>query len=407
VRVNPTDPGDPAAGLTGPREPLRGFGIGRIGGVQIVVAPSWVASVAVIVALGVPVIIQVVPTTGTGVAIVVSVILGVLLGVSVLAHELGHCLAARMLGMSVVGVRLYLLGGVSEMARAPRSPREEAVIASAGPAVSAVLAGVFWLALQAVDQGTVAWLLVLLLALSNLVVALFNLLPALPLDGGRVLRAGVWRASGNRRAGTTAAVIGGYLIAAALVGWAVLMVIDAGTSGLLPAGIAVAMGLFVAVGAGAERNGRAKAVWPAGVSVQSIARPVAQLPTETPVAQALDAAADRAVILTEADGVARGMLDVVAARELAGRDPRAPASLVARPWLPETIVLADDDPAEIAERTRTVNAAAFLLVDGAGQPAGVLRREDIIAVLTRRRTHWWERTSRPASRPAQSRKGPG
>lgn len=406
-RVNPTGPSDSPIGPTGSRESLRGFGIGSIGGVRIVVAPSWVASVAVIVALGVPVITQAVPGTGAVVAIAVSVVLGVLLGASVLAHELGHCLAARLLGMRVVGVRLYLLGGVSEMARAPRSPREEAVIASAGPAVSAVLAGVFWLALQAVEQGTVSWLVVLLLALSNIVVALFNLLPALPLDGGRVLRAGVWRVSGNRGAGTTAAVIGGFVIAVALAGWAVLMVVDAGTPGLLPAGIAVAMGLFVAVGAGAERNGQVRAAWPADVSVRSLARPVAQLPTETPVAQALDAAADRAVILTEADGVARGMLDVAAARELAGRDPRAPASLVARAWLPETIVLADDDPAEIAERTRTVNAAAFLLVDGAGQPAGVLRREDIIAVLTRRRPHWWERTSRTASRPAKSRKGPG
>jgi hypothetical protein len=293
------------------------------------------------------------------------------------------------------------------MARAPRSPREEAVIASAGPAVSAVLAAVFWLALQAVERGTVSWLLVLLLALSNMVVALFNLLPALPLDGGRVLRAGVWRASGNRGAGTTAAVIGGLVIAIALIGWAVLMVIDAGAAGLLPAGIAVAMGLFVAVGAGAERNVPAMHEWPADVSIQSLARQVVQLPTETPVAQALAAAADRAVILTEADGVARGMLDVPAARELAQRDPRAPASLVARAWSPETIVLADDDPAELAERTRTVNAADFLLVDGAGQPAGVLRRADIIAVLTRRRPHWWERISRTASRPAQSREGTG
>lgn len=405
--MNPTGPSDPAVARPGSREALRGFGIGSIGGVRIVVAPSWVASVAVIVALGVPVITQVVPGTGTGLAVVVSIVLGVLLGLSVLAHELGHCLAARLLGMRVVGVRLYLLGGVSEMARTPRSPREEAAIAAAGPAVSAILAGVFWLVLQAVEPSTVIWLAVLLLALSNLVVALFNLLPALPLDGGRVLRAGVWRASGNRGAGTTAAVIGGLVIAVALVGWAVLMIIDEGTSGLLPAGIAVAMGLFVAVGAGAERNRPAKNVWPADVTIQSLARPVAQLPTETPVAQALDVAADRTVILTEADGVARGMLDVPAARELAQRDPRAPASLVARAWLPETIVLSDDDPAELAARTRTVNAAAFLLVDGAGQPAGVLRREDIIAVLTRRRSHWWERISRTPSRPAQSRKGPG
>lgn len=405
--MNPTGPGDPSTSPVSPPESLRGFPIGNIGGVRIVVAPSWVASVAVIVALGVPVITQVVPGTGTGVAIVVSIVLGVLLGLSVLAHELGHCLAARRLGMGVVGVRLYLLGGVSEMSRAPRSPREEAVIATAGPAVSAVLAGVFALTLQLVRSGTVAWLLVLLLALSNFVVAVFNLLPALPLDGGHVLRAGVWRATGNRRAGTSAAMIGGYVIAVALVGWAALLVLNVGSAGLLPAGIVAAMGLFVAVGAGAERFGRSDRVWPADVCIQSIARPVAQLPTETPVAQALDAAADRAVILTEADGVARGMLDVAAARELAGRDPGAPASLVARAWLPETIVLADDDPAEIAQRTRTVNAAAFLLVDGAGQPAGVLRREDILAVLTRPRSHWWERTGRTPSGSAQKGKRPG
>ena len=172
--------------------------MGRIGGVPIVVAPSWVLSVAVIVALGVPVISQVVPGTGTGAGRRGVDLLGVLLGASVLAHELGHCLAARVLGMQVVGVRLYLLGGVSELAKAPRSPREEAIIAAAGPAVSAVLAGAFWLAVAATTPGTVGWLLVMLLALSNLVVAVFNLLPALPLDGGRVLRAGVWRVSGNR-----------------------------------------------------------------------------------------------------------------------------------------------------------------------------------------------------------------
>lgn len=372
-----------------PRPTPRGFPVGSIGGVPIVVAPSWVLAVAVIVALGVPVISQVVPGTGTGPAIGVSILLGVLLGVSVLAHELGHCWAARVLGMPVVGVRLYLLGGVSELSKAPRSPREEAIIAAAGPAVSAVLAGAFWIAVAATTPGTVGWLLVMLLALSNLVVAVFNLLPALPLDGGRVLRAGVWRASGNRGAGTKVAVIGGYVIAAALVGWAILLVTEAGSGGVLPAGIAVAMALFVAVGASGEghQHGRS-ATWPANIPISSIARPVAQLPTETPVALALEAAADREVVLTEADGVARGLLDVPAARLLADRDPQAPASLVSRPWRPETIVLIDDDPAEIAERTRVVDSTDFLLVDESGQPAGVLRREDIVAVLTRSRRKW-------------------
>ena len=121
---------------------------------------------------------------------------------------------------------------------------------------------------------------------------------------------------------------------------------------------------------------RAPAGWPADVPIASLARPVVQLPTETPVALALEAAAERDVILTEADGVARGLLDMPAARALADRDPRAPASLVPA-VSPEAIVLPDDDPAEVAERTRVVDAADFLLVDDTGQPAGVLRREDI------------------------------
>ena len=360
-----------------------GLTAGSIGGVPIVLAPSWVLSVAVIAALAVPVVSQVVPGTGTLLAAAVSVVLGVLLGASVLAHELGHCLAARLLGVQVLGVRLYLLGGVSELASTPRSPRDEAVIAGAGPAVSAVLAGMFWLAVQGTAGDTVGWLLLVLLALSNAVVAVFNLLPALPMDGGRVLRAAVWKVFGNRRAGTTVAVAGGFVIAAALALWSVLVLIDVGAAGALPAGIGVAMASFVAVGAAQERAPRRRPPWPVGVRIASLSRPVIRLPAETPVWLALESAGQHAVILIEAGGVARGLLDVPAATALAQHRPQSPASLVARPVPPEAVLLADDDPADVAERIRSTAATAFLLVDESGSPAGVIQRQDLADALQR------------------------
>ncbi|MGS0688817.1 M50 family metallopeptidase [Nakamurella sp. GG22] len=374
----------------GRRWTANGVVVGRIAGVPISVAPSWVLSVVIIGALGVPVIAQVVPGTGPFVAVAVSVLLGLLLGASVLAHELGHCLAARLLGMNVVGVRLYLLGGVSELQRVPRSPREEAVIAAAGPAVSAVLAGLSWLVVQLTEPGTVTWLLVMLLALSNLVVAVFNVLPALPLDGGRVLRAAVWVLTGNRRTGTTVAVIGGYLISLLLVGYAVALLIGDGADALLPAGIAVAMALFVAVGAAAERGRRARSTWPAGLPLTALARPVVQLPGETPIALALQAAGGRAVLVIGPDGVTRGVLDSRAAQDLVLRAPGAPTSLASIHLPPESIVLPDDAPAAVVGRARRAGSAAFLLIDEAGRPAGLLHREDILAAAARRPARWWE-----------------
>jgi len=355
--------------------------LGSVGGVPIIVTPSWVLSVVVIAAFGVPVITQVVPGTGVGMALAVSVVLGVLLGASVLAHELGHCLAARLIGIPVSGVRLYLLSGVSELARPPRTPRDEAVIAVAGPAVSAVLAGVFWLAEQRVAVSTVGWLVLILLALSNAVVAVFNLLPALPMDGGRVLRAAVWKAFDDRRAGTTVAVVGGYLVAAALAVWSVLLVVSSGIVGALPACIGVVMAVFVAVGAAQERAPRERTRWPVGLPLASLARPVVRLPAESPVWLALESAANHGVVLTEEGGIARGLLDVKAARELAAHRPQAPASLVARPVAAESIILADDEPADVVDRLRTTTAVDFLLVDDAGSPTGVIGRENILGAL--------------------------
>lgn len=372
----------PGSGGLAPRV-RRPFGIplGRIGGIPIILAPSWLVAVVIIVVLATPVVGQAVPGIATPGAIAVSVVLAVLLGASVLAHELGHCLAARSFGVPVAAVRLYLIGGVSELGRAPASPKEEALIAGAGPGVSALLAIVCGLLVGSTDRNTVGWLLLIQLALSNGVIAVFNILPALPLDGGRVLRAGVWQLAGGRRIGTIAAVVGGYVVAAGLLVWAAFQLARGDRSSLLLAGIAAITAVFVAGGALGEWPSSTERRWPAGVTIASLARPVVHLPSETPVGTALAIAAGRPVVLTSGSSSAAGLLDVATATGLALQSPAAPAAWAAVAVDPGAVLLPGDDPAEVVERLGQVGAQQFVLVDEAGHPSGVVLRSDILRVL--------------------------
>jgi Zn-dependent protease len=114
---------------------------------------------------------------------------------SVILHELGHALVARRLGVGVSGIELHFFGGVARLESQPKSNRDEIAIAAAGPAVSFALSGLGFLLSFATG-----WALFDLLATVNLVIAVFNLLPALPMDGGRILRALLASKMGHRRA---------------------------------------------------------------------------------------------------------------------------------------------------------------------------------------------------------------
>lgn len=241
------------------RPPLwrRGIGVGRIAGIAIVVAPSWFLSAVLIVVLATPIVGRITGSRSTWVTGAVSLVLAVLLGVSVLAHELGHCAAAGIFGIRVSEVRLYLVGGVSELDRPPTTAREEALVAAAGPIVSALVALGCWGLFSLTDRFSVAWLITLELAVANGIVAVFNILPALPLDGGRVLRAAFWHVGRSQRIGTIAGCIGGFAVTAALLVWAVYALAMPGRGGVLQAVIIATMALFVATGAAAEWPRRA------------------------------------------------------------------------------------------------------------------------------------------------------
>ena len=175
-----------------------------------------------------------------------------LLFASVLAHEFAHSLVARRRGIGVHGITLFLLGGISRLRSEPRTAWEEFSIASVGPATSIVLAGLFWLALQPFsDFRTPLNGILVYLTVVNLVLALFNLVPAYPMDGGRIFRSIIWGISGNFRLATRVAAWGGQLFGIAFAVWGVIRVLQGNPGGLLL--VLVGLFLFAAAAASARR----------------------------------------------------------------------------------------------------------------------------------------------------------
>ena len=157
-----------------------------------------------------------------GLALFFGVLVTLGLYASVLVHEFGHALTARLYDVPTERVTLWFLGGIASFERIPRQPGSEAVVAIAGPLTSYAIALGLWFMAIATSQDAYLWQLVVRsLAIINFILATFNLLPALPLDGGRVLRSLLALALPYMRATQVAAVVS-KVLAAALFIWAVL-----------------------------------------------------------------------------------------------------------------------------------------------------------------------------------------
>ncbi len=195
-----------------------GIRIGRIFGVQIALHPSWfVIAVIVTYLMAAGQLPATYPGWSEGVYWAVGAVISLLFFASVLAHELSHALVARRFGMRVRDITLFIFGGAASMEGDAQRPRDEALIAAAGPlaslAIGAVLLGASLVVALPEVQAIVGWL-----GYINLTLGLFNLIPGFPMDGGRILRAVLWTVRGDRNAATrNAAVVGrlfGYLLIA-------------------------------------------------------------------------------------------------------------------------------------------------------------------------------------------------
>jgi Zn-dependent protease len=190
----------------------RGVGLGRLLGFPVRLDLLWFAGLAVLVALSRELWA---PEVAGPAALGLSVVFALAFFGCVLVHELAHALVARAVGVPTAEIRLFVVGGVARIAGEPADPGAEVLVAMAGPLVSVVLAGLFDLASWSV-AGSGGDLLAMLF-LGNLVVAGFNLLPGFPLDGGRVARALVWRATGRRLLATRVTALAGRALAAVLI----------------------------------------------------------------------------------------------------------------------------------------------------------------------------------------------
>jgi Zn-dependent protease len=174
------------------------FSLGRIAGIEVGINWSWlVVFVLMVWSLASGVFPAQNEGLSDGAYYAMAVVAALLFFGSLLAHELGHALQARREGMEIDGITLWLFGGVAKFRGMFPSAGAEFRIAIAGPLVSLALGVVFVLVavlvgLPAVVDGVAAWL-----GYINLVLLVFNMLPALPLDGGRVLRAALWGARGD------------------------------------------------------------------------------------------------------------------------------------------------------------------------------------------------------------------
>jgi Zn-dependent protease/CBS domain-containing protein len=310
----------------------------------------------------------------------------VLFYASLLAHELSHALVARRNGVKVEGITLWLFGGVSRLEGEPASARSEAVIAGVGPLTSlAVAALAFGLYLAATPSALIADLFAWL-TLANVTLGLFNLVPAFPLDGGRLLSSFLWWRSGSRQRGVHNAVRVGRVFA--------YLMIAAGVAelffGAVANGIWIAfLGWFLLSAASAEEAGsNARALLRSVPVSAAMTAPVVTLPDWVTVEQFLESVAPNHSFTTypihEASGKLTGVVrlsDLV--RMPHGERGSTHLVQVARPIAEVPTSNPREDLSAMIQRVGAALEQRVLVFD-AGQLVGIVSPADIGRVLTLR-----------------------
>ncbi|MFQ6549565.1 site-2 protease family protein [Aestuariibius sp. 2305UL40-4] len=360
--------------------------IATLAGFDIKVSASWLLIAGLIVwSLSTGYFPMLFPEAELGLLLVLSVISMLGLFGSLILHELSHSLVARRYGVGITGITLFIFGGVAELESEPKSATSEFWIAVAGPAMSFALAFGFWVLAgfaAGMQLGDPLVAVLGYLATINLVLAVFNLLPAFPLDGGRVFRAMLWRRSGDMVEATRKAAAVSGVIAYMLIGFGLLVLFTANAaSGLWP----ILIGFFILATSQAAYQQLATGAALGGRTVGALMS--RDVHTADPGMTLSDLVEDVflhhtvSFVPVVADGMVLGAIDTAALRSV----PRAewPVTRVGDVFVPlsDEMTVAEEMPAKaLLDRIGRTGRRKYLVMEGR-QLIGVVTLTDVAGHL--------------------------
>ena len=364
-----------------------GWVLGYVAGAPVVLAPSWLVVAAILTWIFLPTVRTAAPDLGPITTVVAAAGFPVLLALSVLLHEIGHGLTGRRFGAPPTEYVITLWGGHTQFQRELPSPAVSALVAIAGPAANAVLGVLAWWA-----TGTASGVLGLLVwaaAIANGFVAVFNVLPGLPLDGGRVLEALVWRVTGDRLRGTVAAGWSGRALAVVVaVGWLGVPLLQGRQPTPVSAITVVLVSGFLWAGATQAIAGTGAARRADSIDLLHLAQPAVSVPVGSTLGDVDGAVPGGIAVVLVADGLPVALVDPAAAAAVPAHLRRETAlEAVAVPLSAQSVVSQRRGLAAVRAMTVAQHAGPVaVLVDpvaGAPQVVGVVPVAAVARALRR------------------------
>lgn len=354
--------------------------MGSIAGSDVLVSGSWFLIAGLIALITAPAVERAEPGLGP-LKYVGGLALAVLLYLSVLAHEASHAYVARRYDLPVSHITLQFFGGMTAIDGEPENPRQEFWVSVVGPLSSLAVAVVAFLAYLVESDGLIG-LAFSGLAWVNLFVGIVNLVPGLPLDGGRILKAVVWGVTGDTHRGTVVAAWGGRVVALLALGWPFLtaQVLDTKPT-VIDFIFAGVISIFLWSGAtSALESARVRSRLPYLVA-RDLARRTLTVPGDLPLAEAVRRAQEAqagSIVTVTSGGTPVGVVNEAALLSVpADRRAWVPTSSVARTLEDGLQLPAGIGGEELIRAISARPAGEYLLLDVDGSIFGVLSTADV------------------------------